>query len=223
MGEGSMGRVTVRAGKISIEVIDEGQLMAVHRAHNSQFEPVTLRAWTKLIKPGCEVFDVGAHTGIFSIVAAKLGARPVAIEPLPFLVERMKENAAINGVEFTICEAAAYKTKGEADIGYMAHIHHPYGGSLLRTEKPNHTKLRVKTVRLDDFKMSNVRAIKIDVERAEIDVLRGAPNTIRRWRPAIILEALNERAVTKTTEFLKGYYGPPTVLDRRNLMFQAAF
>lgn len=221
VGKGCVGGVNLLRIPVPpsyVDVINEGQLC--EKFPDGRFEPETLEVWGRLMERGVEVFDVGAHTGIYSIAAAKLGARPVAIEPLPFLVDRLGENARLNGVEFNICEAAACDAKGEAEIGYMAHINMPYGASLLRKDKPDHTKLMVKTVRLDDFKMSRVKAIKIDVERAEINVLRGAQQVIDRWRPFIILEALNERAVRKTTAFLWRTYGSPRTLDHRNLLFE---
>jgi FkbM family methyltransferase len=219
VGKGRMGSLTIQAGSVKVDVIDEGQLVGRVHEWGGKFEPQTLAAWATLARRGSEVIDVGAHTGIFSIAAAKLGARPVAIEPLPFLVERIKENARLNGVKFYICEAAASDVAGESVLGYLAHIHHPYGASILRKDKPDHTRLKVKSIRLDDLKMSNVSAIKIDVERYELSVLKGARKLIERERPAIILEVLNDRAFEKITTHLGRFgYRLDRRLDRRNIL-----
>lgn len=219
---GSLATMRFAVPPTYVDVIAEGQLVDKVNNEGWKFEPETLRAWGRLCKKGSEVLDVGSHTGIFAIAAAKLGARPVAIEPLPFLVERIKENAKLNNVEFRIFQAAASDENGEAIIGYMPHIHHPYGASLLRKDKPHHERLTVKTLTLDSLKMSKVSVMKIDVERCELMVLRGASKLLKRERPAIILEVLNERAFDKTTTFLMRFgYSLNMKLDRRNILMTA--
>ncbi|RME61505.1 MAG: 50S ribosomal protein L11 methyltransferase [Caldilineae bacterium] len=57
-------------------------------------------ALEELVQPGMAVLDVGTGSGVLSIVAAKLGARPVyATDIDPLAVEATKENARRNGVE----------------------------------------------------------------------------------------------------------------------------
>lgn len=49
--------------------------------------------------------------------------------------------------------------------------------------------LEVNVAKLDDFKFSNISVMKIDVEGAELDVLKGAKKTIQKELPAIFYEA----------------------------------
>jgi len=70
------------------------------------------------IKEGDVVVDVGAGTGIFSLLAAKLGARVYAIEPTE-IIEVAKQNAKRNGVEdkitFIKCLAEEAEIPEEVD------------------------------------------------------------------------------------------------------------
>jgi hypothetical protein len=76
-----------------------------------------------------------------------------------------------------------------ADDGTVLHL----AGNLKNT----HTQFKdeqcyeVEVRTLDEFSFNNVRFIKIDVEGSERDVLAGARETIRRDRPALLLELLS--------------------------------
>jgi hypothetical protein len=56
----------------------------------------------------------------------------------------------------------------------------PQGGEFVDIEVP----IR----RLDDYRLDNVQIIKIDVEGHEVAALMGGRDTIRRWKPAILVE-----------------------------------
>jgi Methyltransferase FkbM domain len=56
----------------------------------------------------------------------------------------------------------------------------------------------VPMLRLDDAGLMDIAAIKIDVEGAELEVLRGAWMTLQRWRPLLSIE-IEERHRTGST------------------------
>jgi hypothetical protein len=61
----------------------------------------------------------------------------------------------------------------------------------LREAGPSAQKIRVANVRLDDFpfdRHDRLRLIKIDVEGAEVDVLKGAENLLRERHPVLLIE-----------------------------------
>lgn len=53
------------------------------------------------------VFDIGSHIGGVAVLAASMGARVVAIEPVPENAVLVRENAALNGFDIVVLEAAA--------------------------------------------------------------------------------------------------------------------
>ena len=81
-----------------------------HRGHKTGFyldQRDTRRLIRELIQPGQRVADVCAYTGAFGIGAASRGARVVCVEQAEPLLELVRENAALNGVEERIERVAA--------------------------------------------------------------------------------------------------------------------
>jgi FkbM family methyltransferase len=56
----------------------------------------------------------------------------------------------------------------------------------------------VPMLRLDDAGLTDVAAIKIDVEGAELEVLRGAGMTLQRWRPLLSIEIEERHRIGST-------------------------
>jgi len=55
---------------------------------------------------------------------------------------------------------------------------------------------------LDDFDIEDVSIIKIDVEGYELNVLKGAINTIKKYKPDLYMEITNEKQYNEILEFL---------------------
>ena len=70
----------------------------------------------QLAQRAAAVIDIGAHTGVYTLVAACGRNRPtvVAIEPHPGNAARLRHNVALNRAEVTVIEAAAGHAPGNA-------------------------------------------------------------------------------------------------------------
>jgi len=138
-------------------------------------------------KQGDNFVDVGAHIGRYSIVAAKrLGnlGRVIAIEAHPETFELLKKNMALNGLHnVTAINLVASSQKGKVKLYLDGH---DSGFTVYTTIMINRTKtekfLEVEANTLDNIlnenKVQRVNYVKIDVEGAELDVLKGAVNTL---------------------------------------------
>jgi FkbM family methyltransferase len=142
------------------------------------------------------VYDVGANCGWFAVRAARAG-RPVrAFEPVPATADFAERNLGrIAGADARLVRAAVAETPGTATI----HLYSSSGNNSLheRTLPPGHPlqrtgDLEVPVVRLDDLVGREgfpvPALIKIDVEGAELAVLRGARETLARDRPVVVME-----------------------------------
>jgi FkbM family methyltransferase len=203
---------------MEVIIIDEGDRMVVHMNAGHGFEPESLAVWAKLVQPGKVALDVGAYTGIYSIVAAKRGAQAVALEPMPAARWRLQCNTAANKVAVLIHAVAASDDNGVAKLRFSRHTPLTTGASLESGIEGHTDTIDVPTVTIDALALTNLCAVKIDVERHEPCVLRGAMKTIERDRPSMLIETLNNDMRTQVLHSLPSY-AIAAILDRRNTLF----
>jgi FkbM family methyltransferase len=132
------------------------------------------RLFREHIRPGAIVYDVGANAGFFTLLASKLAGdsgRVYAFEPLPRNLEFLGRHIRLNELANVHNEALAIAaTSGEAHFRIAQHA--SMGGLSEEGD------LRVVTASLDDLIVSGRATrpdfIKMDIEGAESDALRGA-------------------------------------------------
>jgi FkbM family methyltransferase len=139
--------------------------------------------------------DVGANIGIHTIRMAKSvgsGGNVIAIEADAGLSNRLKANVELNSLtNVNVVQVAAAAVDGE-----VVTLNRPEDedsnkarASLIRHMYLTGKSQSVRTVTIDNAANGReIDFIKIDVEGAEIDVLRGATETIDRCRPTIVFE-----------------------------------
>ena len=135
--------------------------------------------------------DVGANEGavLDSIVRLAPHGRHVAYEPIPALCERLAERYPAVDVR----RAALSDLAGTTEFAHVLDAP-AYSGLRERADLPAEARrvqrIPVRTERLDEaLEEGYVPAlIKIDVEGAELQVLRGALATLERHRPYVLFE-----------------------------------
>jgi FkbM family methyltransferase len=147
------------------------------------------------LRTGDVFLDVGANVGFFTLLAARrVGAagRVVAFEPVPANVGVLQRNLLVNRLRnVTVIPRAVAESAGVEDL-WLTDC--PGGGTLTSVgQRPADAQqeLRVSTLSLDEWIDGNpgpVRLIKVDVEGAELPVLRGMAGLVRRHRPVLLIE-----------------------------------
>lgn len=159
---------------------------------NHQYDLLTRKIINSLSKSS-NCIDVGCYKGeILDLMknAAPLGQH-FGIEPIPVQFEFLKKKYS-QDQNCKIYNIAASNAKGVSDFNYVK-SNPSYSGLKKRAyDKPNEvdTNIRVQTDRLDSIIPSNIsiELIKIDVEGAELQVLEGSIDIIKRYKPLIIFE-----------------------------------
>lgn len=188
--------------KIPEETIINGHKMFLSKNSEVSFHLVLKGKWeeteTELIKneiyDGNVVLDIGANIGYFTLIfAKKVGSKGkvFAFEPEPNNFRLLKKNVQVNNFQNVVIENFALSENNgrinlylsERDVG----SHRVY-----QSNKVTNNFVTVKKIKLDDYlkKYSfskNISFIKLDVEGAELDVLKGMTGILKNNKPLKIL------------------------------------
>jgi FkbM family methyltransferase len=171
------------------------------------WEPTSLRLWSALAARSRHIFDVGAYTGIYGLLAAT--SNPAAVvrcfEGSRRNFERVIKNIQINALGDRIegVHAVVSEIEGEAVL-YEHYVAPNILSSIHSMTKQKGTPTPVRSVRLDTF--ADIDLIKIDVEGAEESVLRGMRGTFERGSPHILMEANSPGELKKSWGYMPDRY-----------------
>ena len=140
----------------------------------------------RLVRPGSTVIDVGGNVGMYAYALAARAGDVVVFEPLPECAAVIRAAHLPNVV---VHEVALSERAG------VAMLHVPLIGGTRETSRasfsPPGGQFDARPVpmrRLDDFELLDVSAMKIDVEGHELQVIRGAEQTLAREKPVLLVE-----------------------------------
>lgn len=163
-----------------------------------RFETGTAAALSKLVKPGSIVIDIGANIGAHALpLAQHVGenGKVYAIEPTDWAFEKMIRNLDLNPeLKNSLVPIKAFFSDLKGSLPSQTHSswrlddskkHPVHGGQLNHSGNAEYTSLDqwVKNTGL-----KKIDLIKLDVDGYEVKVLKGGMNTLREFKPKMILE-----------------------------------
>jgi FkbM family methyltransferase len=188
------------------------------------YSPTELRLLDRLLSPEMVLADIGANQGEFTLFAAKRLSRGtvLAFEPMPAVYAHLGENIALNHLANVCAHNVGLADEPGVVEMYTADATDPARQSPF-LELPNegvatmfseiHHGASVGSAKIEVFDeifaqsgLQRLDVMKIDVEGAELAVLRGARRTITQYRPHIFME------VNRETTQAAGY-SPADLLD----------
>lgn len=158
------------------------------------------------------VLDIGAYTGIYSLLAAKASesVSVEAFEPHLPVFYRLRENICANALQERIKphNIALSDRSGTGALNITGTSALPSGSSI--DPHPDRKTIASAPVfmRTGDSLFTNEKIvlIKIDAERHELAIIEGLRNTLRRCQPICFIEILDADALAKTLA-LMGSFG----------------
>ncbi len=158
-----------------------------------EFSEAEVALFREAIKPGQTVLDVGANIGAHTVAFARLvgpSGRVIAFEPQRTAYYSLCGNAVQNNLDHVICrQEAAGAAPGSIAVPELDYGRdNNFGGLELSPDATWARTYSVPLVRIDDLGLSACDFIKIDVEGMERQVLEGAAETLRRFKPLLYVE-----------------------------------
>jgi len=160
------------------------------------FETRELAFVERLLRPGMTVLDIGAHQGLYTLLASRRvgpSGRVFSFEPSPRERRALRLNLTINSCDNVVVQALALGSQETTANLYVVDKYNTGYNSLRPPNVPEPTStiaVRVRT--LDNWvaeeKIDRVDFIKLDVEGAELSVLKGARELLARTWPVLLTE-----------------------------------
>jgi len=175
------------------------------------WEKESIKLWIKLCQSSNVIFDIGANTGVYSLIAQAINpdSQVFAFEPVKRVFRKLQENIVLNNFNIKPIEKAVSNFDGTA-ILYDTDSEHTYSVTVGKNLLSNETKVvetKIETVTLNSFIKSNsirkVDLIKVDVETHEPQVMEGFLNYISEFCPTILIEILNDEVGQKVYQSVK--------------------
>jgi FkbM family methyltransferase len=168
--------------------------------------------------------DIGAHTGMYSLMAAKINKNLVimSFEPNFLAFSRLIMHVKINNIKnIQLLNFAVSNTKNNLNLNWS----NPKGfgwissGGHVSDHDVVHTyNSIVRCLTLDSLIIENPAFIKIDVEGHELNVIEGAINTIQKSFPDILIESFNEDNCKKVSKLLGPKYHFFKILEKEKYL-----
>lgn len=171
-------------------------------------------------KKGFTVVDVGAHVGIYTLkAAAKVGkqGRVISVEPNPWAWQYIVANARMNSFDRNVVpvNVALADFEGRANL-YLS-------GFLTCSLSPKYDKyIEVPVDTLDGLMkklgLKKCDLLKLDVEGYELEILKGADNTLRSTS-MVVVSAYHYAGEVETVRGLLKSKGFDTILSSKGHVY----
>jgi len=165
------------------------------------FEPDTLNLYSRIVKPGDTVLDIGANIGAHTLPLAKLvgeQGRVIAFEPTRYAIGKLSANIGLNKEltdRISVNQIMLVSNEGETLESEIysswplfepgKNVHHEHLGKLMNTDGAVAMTLDQAVKQLQ---IEKIDFIKIDVDGHEYSVLNGGKETLLSHRPPILME-----------------------------------
>jgi FkbM family methyltransferase len=189
-------------------------VLARLRQRDTAYEPELQAAITRLVQPGWTCADVGAHWGIFTRLLANLvgeNGRVVAFEAHPSNARRLRMSLGrrlrgrVTVENLAVTDGSAERVTLHPGRQTASREWNVVGTDL--EGRPTPAALEVGATALDSyFADKPLDFIKLDVEGAEAEVLRGMRRLLRESGPAMAIEFHTETGWAGRSELIDAGY-----------------
>ena len=164
------------------------------------YERDTVIAFRRMVRPGSVVLDIGANIGAHTLQFAGLvgpDGKVIAFEPTDFAMHKLRANLALNPQlasrvdthQVMLAERPDHPVAPEIYSSWplftVDDLHPRHRGRLMPSTLAEVTSLDALVAELG---LGRIDLIKLDVDGHEYSVLRGAAETLERFKPLVLME-----------------------------------
>jgi FkbM family methyltransferase len=181
-----------------------------------------VRFLSSIAKPGMQVMEVGAHTGVTAVALAKTIGETgylYAFEPVPEYYTKLAENFLRNGLQ----NASAYMLALGTRRGRTRFYKHGGGSGITHVEDAQILWVEVTNITefVTDQKIRRLDLLNLDCEGSELLVFQGGKDFLEEQKPQIFCEIHHDylrqlrQSVNDITGFLRqvGYHVQPIQVE----------
>lgn len=174
------------------------------------YERHSLELWMELCKESKTILDIGANSGLYSLVAQTINSNATiyAFEPVERIYKRLANNIKLNSYSIAAVKKALSDSSGKrtiydapGDSEYIVSLsHNAFGREGIPVE--------IETDTLAGFihaqKISRIDLMKLDVQFHEVEVLAGMQNLLAVHKPTLLIEILEDFLAEKIEKLTSG-------------------
>lgn len=164
---------------------------------NKKWEPYIHEIFDKYITENSVIIEGGCHIGSHTVKLGMIAKKVYAFEPYPRSYKLLSKNIELNNLKnVVVSKKGLSKNFDKVKFDWSGYNSGNPGGSGLsqnpigRDHKspiiPNDIPVELTTI--DSLNLEKLDFIKLDIEGYEINAISGGINTIKKYKPIIILE-----------------------------------
>lgn len=192
--------------KVKVKITDSVQAFGNPALYTPEYS--TLELCANLLKHTDAFLDIGAHIGYFCYYLENQNSKRIPLhffEPDPDLFKNIKSNVNTNGLTNINGSEIAFSDK-IGELTFFKNLNDTYSGSIKNTFQNKHTlkEIKVKTTTFDDYVEHlpyNNYLLKVDVESAEFEFIKGARNQVDKIQ-YLVIELLQDSIENKYPELM---------------------
>jgi FkbM family methyltransferase len=163
----------------------------LYRCASGTAETLTRALFRDAVKPGAVVLDIGAHLGLYALIAAREVGEDgyiYAFEPDPRTFPYLVTNVSVNGARSRIATLKKAVSDHSGEERFHVNYSTPAASRLLDQHSSGGGMI-VDCVTVDSILPASIQVglVKIDVEGAELSALRGMTRALAQASPSLVL------------------------------------
>lgn len=174
----------------------KGSLSFTEACKQGMFEYDNLRILWSLVRPDTIYFDIGANIGLMAVpvLQHQQKCRVVSFEPSPNVLPYLERtiNESKHRERWTLVPKAVSARSGKVTFTLSDQKNSLFDGIRPTNRVASVKQVEVEMTTIDEtwraLGSPTVSMLKCDVEGAELDVLKGAQQCLRKERPFVLLE-----------------------------------